>query len=375
MESKLNKLVDEFGCELLTDKHLNKIINLSNKKEDAKNKLLSLYKSGILVSNRDLDQLFDAYEKGEKFYIYTGRGPSSGSLHLGHLLPFLATKYLQELFDCPVFVQLSTDEKFLRDGLSLEEVEEMAMQNTKDILSIGFNIDKTRIVSNFKSIKDLYPTIMKICRNTSSKQMKSIFGIEECENSGSYFFPAVESAPSFPCSLNSIIKGYDRCLVILGLDQDPYFRLARDVAFNLNSHKPSLLHTSFIPGLKGIYKKMSSSDPTSAIFISDNKKTILNKIKRYAFSGGRETLELHKKFGANIEVDVCVFYLKIFGRLVSFSEYEIDNIINEYKKGILSTLEIKKIVSNMIFKLFSTFVHNTQNNEQMEQITSMTPIL
>ena len=57
MESKLNKLVDEFGCELLTDNHLNKIINLSNKKEDAKNKLLSLYKSGVLVSNRDLDKI------------------------------------------------------------------------------------------------------------------------------------------------------------------------------------------------------------------------------------------------------------------------------------------------------------------------------
>lgn len=34
----------------------------------------------------------DQYEKGEKFYLYTGRGPSSEALHLGHLIPFMFTK-------------------------------------------------------------------------------------------------------------------------------------------------------------------------------------------------------------------------------------------------------------------------------------------
>ena len=32
------------------------------------------------------------YERGEKFYLYTGRGPSSEALHLGHLVPFMFTK-------------------------------------------------------------------------------------------------------------------------------------------------------------------------------------------------------------------------------------------------------------------------------------------
>lgn len=34
-------------------------------------------------------------EKGEKFYLYTGRGPSSEALHMGHLVPFMFTKWLQ----------------------------------------------------------------------------------------------------------------------------------------------------------------------------------------------------------------------------------------------------------------------------------------
>ena len=41
-----------------------------------------------------------------------GRGPSSESMHLGHLLPFIFTKYLQEAFDVAVVIMMSDDEKF-----------------------------------------------------------------------------------------------------------------------------------------------------------------------------------------------------------------------------------------------------------------------
>jgi tryptophanyl-tRNA synthetase len=55
---------------------------------------------------RDLTLILDAYEKGKPFFLYTGRGPSSGSLHLGHLIPFIFTKYLQEAFKVPLIVQV-----------------------------------------------------------------------------------------------------------------------------------------------------------------------------------------------------------------------------------------------------------------------------
>lgn len=47
-----------------------------------------------------LCQILDLYEAGKKFYLYTGRGPSSDSLHLGHLIPFHFTKYLQVRSNC-----------------------------------------------------------------------------------------------------------------------------------------------------------------------------------------------------------------------------------------------------------------------------------
>jgi hypothetical protein len=46
----------------------------------------------ICVCGSDFAEVLDGYEKGEKFYLYTGRGPSSEALHLGHLIPFMFTK-------------------------------------------------------------------------------------------------------------------------------------------------------------------------------------------------------------------------------------------------------------------------------------------
>jgi tryptophanyl-tRNA synthetase len=49
--------------------------------------------------------ILDLFEQKKPFFLYTGRGPSSGSLHLGHLIPFMFTKYLQDAFDVPLVVQ------------------------------------------------------------------------------------------------------------------------------------------------------------------------------------------------------------------------------------------------------------------------------
>ena len=57
-----------------------------------------LLRRGIFFSHRDLSLILDKFEKGEKFFLYTGRGPSSEAMHLGHLIPFMFTKWLQVNF-------------------------------------------------------------------------------------------------------------------------------------------------------------------------------------------------------------------------------------------------------------------------------------
>jgi hypothetical protein len=55
-------------------------------------------------------QILDAVEKGQPFYLYTGRGPSSEAMHLGHLIPFIFTKYVT-IFNH--FFKLSVDKRLV----------------------------------------------------------------------------------------------------------------------------------------------------------------------------------------------------------------------------------------------------------------------
>ena len=45
------------------------------------------------LTRRDLGGILDRYEKGKPFFLYTGRGPSSDSMHIGHVIPFTFTKF------------------------------------------------------------------------------------------------------------------------------------------------------------------------------------------------------------------------------------------------------------------------------------------
>ena len=63
-----------------------------------------------------MHKVLDDVEKKKPFFLYTGRGPSSTAMHMGHLIPFIFTKWLQETFDVPLVIQLTDDEKFLFKG-------------------------------------------------------------------------------------------------------------------------------------------------------------------------------------------------------------------------------------------------------------------
>jgi tryptophanyl-tRNA synthetase len=79
---------------------------------------------------------------------------------------------------------------------------------------------------------------------------------------------------------------------------DPYFRLVRDNAGKMKypSPKPALIHSKFLTALGGPTGKMSSSEPNSAIFMTDTPKQIKTKINKYAFSGGQVSVEEHSTY-------------------------------------------------------------------------------
>lgn len=95
-----------------------------------------------------------------------------------------------------------------------------------------------------------------------------------------------------------------QCLIPAAIDQDPYFRMTRDIASKLKYMKPGSLYSTFFPALQGKKSKMSSSVYSSSILLTDTAKMVKDKINKYAHSGGRQTVEEHRKLGADLDIDV-----------------------------------------------------------------------
>lgn len=227
------------------------------------------------------------------------------------------------------------------------------------------------------SCPNFYRNVLRIQKCVTVNQAKGIFGFVDTDCIGKIGFPAVQAAPAFSTSFPTIFG--DRkdigCLIPCAIDQvscytkvrvliltiaflqDPYFRMTRDVAPRLGFSKPALLHSVFFPALQGPQSKMSSSEPSSSIFLTDTAKQIKQKVNmllllsiyrvcweliaysqvlKYAFSGGRDTKEEHRKFGGNTEVDVSYQYLTFFleddQRLAQIGE--VYNYVWQYTKEL-----------------------------------------
>ena len=438
-----------------------------------KRKMHRFIRRGIVFSHQDIERILDCVEKGIPIYIYTGRGPSSESMHLGHMVPFVLTKYLQDALNCIVVIQMSDDEKFLfKDGskpADLEYYHGLSRKNAQDIIACGFDPAKTLIFSNLESNKDmLYFNNILIMKSTSMNQIKGTYGlgetlpqnvleilrtklveakaeaasigqiIEQNEDKfipgnstdtgealqsklyelnslirdtestlkkfssesgssasvGQCAWPAFQCGPAFPTSFTdvfsrsikaalqkpdlpqNIVMSLKRvlnqllnissdkvqtcemmCIVPMAIDQAPYFRMARDVASNLKCLEPAVIHSEFLPGLKQSTGKMSSTstaadNSNSTLFLDMQPEEVARTIKRNAFSGGKDSLEEHRKMGADIKIDICYQYLTYF----LDDDGELRKIAGAYSNGDMTSGEIKELTANLV----SSVIRNHQ---------------
>ncbi|KNH09457.1 tryptophanyl-tRNA synthetase [Perkinsela sp. CCAP 1560/4] len=304
------------------------------------------FKRSVVTAHRDFDL---ALGGAEKVFLYTGRGPSTESMHLGHLVPFLLTKYLHRLVfpQSPLVIQMADDEKYLNSKSSLEDVKKYTDSNLRDILALDFDKERTFLFKNTEYVQKMYPTVLRIQKSLTINAVSHTFGLEGSDCAGKFLFPAMQAAPCFAqCfdGLFNISKSKWRALVPCALDQDPFFVLARQIAKKLNHSKPSILHCGYVPSLKNISLKMSSSKPEhGVIFMTDSRETIQKKIKG-AHSGGHPTLEEFLKKGGNLSTDVPYQLLKYF--LEDDEEYE--EIGRKYVKAQISSGAIKSYTADLI---------------------------
>jgi tryptophanyl-tRNA synthetase len=149
-----------------------------------KMKAHTFLRRGLVFSHQDLNKILDCVENGVPVYIYTGRGPSSDSMHLGHMVPFMFTRYLQKALNCIVVIQMADDEKFLfKNGsraVDLEAYHKLSYKNARDIIACGFELNKTLIFSNLEcNTGPLYFNNVLIMKSITMNQIKGTYGLGE----------------------------------------------------------------------------------------------------------------------------------------------------------------------------------------------------
>ncbi|MEK6915511.1 MAG: tryptophan--tRNA ligase [Nanoarchaeota archaeon] len=329
------RLVSQFGVEHISEELKERIEKISGKHFMLDRK--------IFFAHRDLKWLLDEYDKGNKFFIYTGRSPS-GPIHIGHLMAWQFTKFLQDAFDTELWFQFPDEEKFLfKKDLSLEDTQKYLEENMLDVIALGFNPKKTHFIINTKHADLLYPEACKVAKKITLSMVKSSFGLDDSSNIGQIFYTSMQAVPAFLPSL--IKKKKIPCLIPHAIDQDPHFRLTRDILPKLGHHKPASIQCSFLPPLTGVSGKMSSSKEESTIHTTDSPKEVERKIKKYAFSGGKDTLEEHRRHGGNPDIDVSFQYLR---HMFEPDEKKLRDIYNAYKSGAMTSGELKQITINKI---------------------------
>ena len=390
------RLIDLFGVQPLTDAHLKRFEQVTGKPAHR------LMRRGLFFSHRDFDKILDAYERDGTFMLYTGRGPSSGSMHLGHTVPFLFTKELQEIFDVPLIIMLTDDEKYLysrnknggiqKKGQAVEDFLDFAHENAKDIIALGFDPKKTFIYTDYEfNGGHFYRNASEFESLLTYNQAEGAFGFNGSTNVGLIAYGAKQCVAAFPSSYPELFgypdyrypeldpagkrrhKDLSKIMTLIpcAIDQEPYFRMLRDRCERMTDPHPktALILSKFLTALQGPGGKMSASDANSAIFMSDTPNQIKKKINSHAFSGGRETLEEQRKYGGNPDVDVAYTYLSYFLE----DDAELDDLAAKYRSGELLTGEMKQRCIAELQKFVAAFQERRSKVDDEAMRTFMRP--
>ncbi len=320
------KLIKQFGTTPISK-------NLKDRIKKHTGELNIFLHRDTYFSHRDLDLVLDDHESGKGFFLYTGVGPSN-AMHLGHTMQFVFTKWLQEKFNVNTYIEVTDDEKFmLKEDRTLKDVQKIAHEDILNVIAMGFDPDKTFIFYDTEYIKNIYPLAARIAKKINFSTVKAVFGFNNMTNIGMMFYPSIQIVPT--------MFERKRCLIPAAIDQDPYWRIQRDIAESLGYLKAAEIHSKFLAPLVGIEGKMSASMPETAIYLSDDAKTVRHKIMKYAFSGGQDTVEKHRKLGGNTDVDVSFQWLK---DMFEPDDRKLKVIEEDYKSGKMLTGELKEIL-------------------------------
>src|SRR3989344_1718157 len=256
-----------------------------------------LFRRNIIFAHRDLNRITDAIKQKKKFVMMTGLMPS-GKFHFGHKIVADQIIFYQSL-GAKIYLTVADIEAYNTRNPNLKKLRKIAIEEyLTNYIALGLNIKKCDFYFQSARSKQAeksnsyYRLANMLARHATFNEYKSIYG----EISPGKMISSLIQASDMLHPQLPEFEGPIPVLVPVGADQDPHLRLARDLSQRIKEFKfiqLSSTYNKFLPALNG--DKMSSSDPTSYIALTDSPEEASNKIKKYAFSGGQPTIEEHKK--------------------------------------------------------------------------------
>ena len=344
-----NKLIKEFGIAPL--KELPEEFNKN-----------TLFRRKIIFANRDIGRIMSSIKNKKKFVLMTGLMPT-GKFHIGHMLLINQIIFWQKL-GAKIYIAVADIEAYNTRNQTLEESREIAKEYLLNYEALGLNLKKCDIYfqshrSNEAKKSNAYYRLQNILANhVTFNEFKGAYG----EITPGKMLSSLLQASDMLHSQLPEFEGNCPVLVPVGIDQDPHIRLTRDIQKRLKKFKfvpLSSTYLFFMPGLSG--GKMSASNPNSYISMTETPAEVKNKINKYAFSGGKDTVKEHKKLGGNPEIDISFQYLKFF---FEKDDEKLNKIEKDYKSGKLLSGELKKILIDKINKFLKIHQNNMKKHEK-----------
>jgi len=299
----------------------------------------------VAFAGQDLGLIAKCIREHKPYYTLSGIMPTSDKIHLGSKMVVENLSYFQQ-HGAKTYILIADLESAAARGVSVADARKRALEShIPAYIALGLDPKKTLFYfqsENTSVVKIAYEAARKLTIN----EFRAAYGSDEpgrimsaVTQIGDMLFPQLEQR----------MPG----VIPVGIDQANHLRLCRDYVRKVRMQKfflPSSIYHKFTPSLNGSFK-MSKSEPDSAIELPEDMDSVKRKIMK-AVTGGRKTVEEHRKRGAEIEKDMVFELLK--QHLVE-DDKELDKIYHDYKSGKLLSSEIKQIAIEKMEKFMKNF--------------------
>lgn len=339
-----DKLVNQFGIGKISDM-------ISDVKNPQK-----LMKRGVIFGHREFNEINNLINQNNDFAVVSGMMPS-GQMHIGHKMVVDQLKWYQDM-GAMLSLPIADLEAYAARDMSFEKGRGIAVNEyLTNWIALGLDLEKDNVNVYLQSQnRQLQHLAFKASNKTNFSQLRAIYGFENSTNIAHVQAPLFQVADILLPQIEEF-GGPKKVVVPVGIDQDPHIRLTRDIAHKLHDSdgfiSPASTYHRFLTGLTG--DKMSSSKPATAIYLNDDTKTAVKKVKS-AKTGGRESLKEQQELGG--EVDKCVIYEMLLYHFID-GDSELEQIRCDCLNGTLRCGDCKVKTAEFMEK-FMDDLHEKQ---------------